>query len=63
MVEKNQNYYCPSMRKMDPTILAEKPWWDTIHSGSQTPSDLTKEWYSEFQDGYESLTEQEASTS
>ncbi len=53
MVEENQNYYYPSMRETDLTILVDKPWWDTTHSGSQNPSELTEEWYSEFQDGYE----------
>ncbi len=48
---------------MDPTTLTDKPWWDTTHSGSQTPSELTEEWYPEFQDGYETPPQQEASTS
>jgi len=48
MVEENQNHYCPPSRETDPTILTNKPWWDTIHSEPQTPSDLTEEWYSKF---------------
>ncbi len=53
MVEENQDHYCPSAREMDLTILTNKPWWDTTHSGPQIPSELTEEWYPEFQDGYE----------
>ncbi len=53
MVEKNKDLYCPPAREADLTILVDKPWWDIIHSGPQTPSDLTKEWYLEFQDRYE----------
>ena len=48
MVEEDQDYYYPSAREMDPTILTNKPWWDTTHSGPQTPSEITEEWYSEF---------------
>src|SRR6266498_5987436 len=36
MVEEDQDYYYPSAREMDPTILTNKPWWDTTHSGPQT---------------------------
>ncbi len=43
MVEKNKDYYCPPVRETDLTILTNKPWWDIIHSGSQTLSDLTEE--------------------
>src|SRR6266498_1275252 len=43
MVEENQDHYCLLARGTDPTILTNKPWWDTTHSGSQTPSDLTEE--------------------
>src|SRR6266511_3562770 len=63
MVEENQDHYCPLMRETDPTILMNKPWWDTTHSGSQPPSELTEEWYPEFQDGYETPPQQEAPTS
>ncbi len=59
MVEENQDYYCPPAREIDPTILTDKPWWDTTHSGSQTPSEITEEWYPEFQDGYETPPQQE----
>ena len=52
MVEKNKDLYCPPAREADLTILVDKPWWDIIHSGPQTPSDLTEEWYSEFQNKY-----------
>ena len=60
MVEENQDHYCPSAREMDLTILTNKPWWDTTHSGPQIPSEVTEEWYPEFQDGYEILSQQEA---
>ena len=63
MVEENQDHYCPPIREMDSTILTDKLWWNTTYSGSQILSDLTEEWYPEFQDRYESPTEQEASTS
>ena len=63
IVEENKDYYCPPTRETDLTILTNKPWWDTTYSGPQTLSELTGEWYPEFQDGYESLTEQEVSTS
>jgi len=63
MVEENQDYYCPPVREIDPTILINKPWWNITYSGLQTPSELIEEWYSEFQDGYESPTKQETSTS
>ncbi len=53
MVEKSKDHYCSPAREMDPTILTNKSWWDTTHSGPQTPSEITEEWYSEFQDGYE----------
>ena len=48
MVKENQDHYCPPARKTDPTILTNKPWWDTIHSGSQTLSEIMEEWYLEF---------------
>ncbi len=60
--ERNQDYYYSPIREIDLTILMDKLWWDITHSGSQTLSDLTEEQYPEFQDGYKSLTEQEAST-
>jgi len=63
MVEENKDHYCLPARKTDSTILTDILWWDTIHLGSQTPSDLTKEWYPEFQDRYEILIEQELSIS
>ncbi len=63
MVEENQDHYCLPTRETDPTILTEKLWWNTTHSGSQTLSELTEEWYSEFQDGYKTLPQQEAPTS
>ena len=48
MVEENKDHYCPPAREIDPTILTNKPWWDTTHSGSQILSKLTEEWYPEF---------------
>src|SRR6266498_4806038 len=63
MVEENQDYYCPPAREIDLTILTNKPWWDTTYSGPQTLSELTGEWYPEFQDGYETSSQQEAPTS
>ena len=42
MVEENQDHYCPPARETDPTILTDKPWWDTTHSGSQTLSEIIK---------------------
>jgi len=48
---------------MNLTILTNKLWWNTTHSGSQTPSELTEEWYPEFQDGYETPPQQEIPTS
>ncbi|SRR6266498_2073188 len=48
MVEEKQDHYCPSIRETNPTILMNKPWWNTIHSRSQTPLEVTKEWYLEF---------------
>ena len=53
MVEESQDHYYPPLREMDPIILTDKPWWDTTHSGPQTLSELTEEWYLEFQDKYE----------
>src|SRR6266540_970195 len=53
MVEKSQDHYCLPAREIDLTILTDKSWWDTTYSGSQTPSEITEEWYLEFQDGYE----------
>ena len=63
MVKENQDHYYPPSRETDLTTFMDKPWQDITHSGPQTPSNLTEEWYPEFQDGYESLTEQEVSTS
>ncbi len=63
MVEENKDHYCPPARETDLTILINILWWDTTHSGPQTPSDLIEEWYLEFQDVYETPTEQEAPTS
>src|SRR6266498_1576179 len=48
MVEENQDHYCPPAREIDPTILTSKPWWDITHSGPQTPTEVTEEWYPEF---------------
>jgi len=63
MVEENKDHYCPPIRKTDLTILTNKLWWDIIHLGLQTPSELAEEWYLEFQDEYKILIEQEAPTS
>src|SRR6266498_2643908 len=63
MMKENQDHYCPPAREIDPTILTDKPWWDTTHSGPQTLSEITEEWYPEFQDGYETPSQQEAPTS
>ncbi len=63
MVEENKDYYCPPARETDLTILTNKPWQDTTHSELQTPSEITEEWYPEFQDGYETPSQQEAQTS
>ncbi len=63
MVEENQDHYCLLARETDLTILTNKLWWNTTHSGSQTLSEVTEEWYLEFQDGYEILSQQEVSTS
>ena len=63
MVKENKNHYYPSARKIDLTILMDIPWWDIIQSESQTLSELTKEWYLEFQNGYEILIEREVPTS
>src|SRR6266542_4086125 len=62
MVEENEDHYCPPAREIDPTILTDKPWWDTTHSGPQTPSEVNEEWYPEFQDGYETPPQQETPT-
>ncbi len=43
MVEENQDHYCLPAREIDQSILTDKLWWDTTHSGSQTPSELTEE--------------------
>src|SRR6266540_440660 len=59
MVEENQDHYCPPMRETDLTILTNKSWWNTTHSESQTPPEITEEWYPEFQDGYETPPQQE----
>ena len=58
-MKENQDHYCSPTRETDQTTLADKLWWDTTHSESQIPSELTEEWYSEFQDGYEIPIEQE----
>ncbi len=60
MVKGKDDHYYLLARETDPTILTDKPWQDTIYSGPQTLSELTKEQYLEFQDGYETLTKQEA---
>ncbi len=52
-MKENKDHYYSSARKTDLTILTNKPWWDTTHSGTQTPLELTEEWYPEFQDRYE----------
>ena len=33
MVKENWDHYCSPVRETDLTILTDKPWWDTIHSG------------------------------
>jgi len=43
IVEEDQDHYCPPAREMDPTILTNKSWWDTTHSGPQILSELTEE--------------------
>ncbi len=58
-MKENQDHYCLSTRETDLTILTNKPWWDITHSESQIPSEVTEEWYSEFQDGYETPPQQE----
>ena len=63
MVKENQDHYCPPARETDLIILINKPWWDNTHSGPQTSSGITEEWYPEFQDGYETPLQQEAPTS
>ncbi len=63
MMKENKDHYCPPAKETDPAILTNKPWWDTTHLGLQTPSELTEEWYLEFQDGYETPPQQEVSTS
>src|SRR6266542_419210 len=63
MVKEDQDHYCPPARETDPTILTDKLWWDTTHSGPQTLSELTEEWYPEFQDGHEIPSQQEVPTS
>ncbi len=62
MVKENKDHYCLPVREIDLTILIDKLWQDTIHSGLQTSSELSEEWHSEFQDGYEILNEQEILT-
>ncbi len=59
MVKENQDHYYPPVRETDPTIFTNKLWWDTIHSGPQISSELAEEWYSEFQDRYETPSQQE----
>src|SRR6266542_5181731 len=63
MVEENQDHYCPLIREIDLTILTNKLWWDTTHSRPQTLLELIEEWYPEFQDGYETPSQQEVLTS
>ena len=63
MMEENEDHYCLLAKEIDLTILTNKLWWDTTHSGLQTPSELIEEWYPEFQDGYETPLQQEAPTS
>ncbi len=63
MVKENQDHYCLPARETDSIIFTNKPWWDITHSGPQTLSEITEEWYSEFQDGYEIPPQQEAPTS
>ncbi len=55
IVEENKDYYCLPARKEDFTPLNNILQQDTTHSESQILSDLTKEWYSEFQDRYKIL--------
>src|SRR6266540_496642 len=43
MVEENQDHYCPLTRETDLTILINKLWWDTTHSGPQTLLEVTEE--------------------
>ena len=57
MMEENKDHYCSPTREIDLTILTNKPWQDTTYLGSQTPSELIKEQYLEFQDKYEILIE------
>ncbi len=59
MVEESKDYYCLPAKEIDLTILTNKPWWDTTHSGPQTPIELTEEQYLEFQDRYETPPQQE----
>jgi len=42
MIEENDDYYCPSARKTDSTILIDILWWDNIYSRSQISSELTE---------------------
>ncbi len=60
IVKKNKDHYCLPARETDLIILADKLWWNTIHSGLQTLSDLIEEWYLKFQDKYKMLIQQEA---
>jgi len=48
IVEENKDHYYPLTRETDPIILTNESWWDITHSGSQTPSKITEEWYPEF---------------
>src|SRR6266498_5053870 len=43
IIKKSQDHYCSPAKKTDLTILTNKPWWDTTHSGSQILSELTEE--------------------
>src|SRR6266511_744449 len=63
MVKENKDHYCPPARETDLTILTNKPWWDTTHSGPQPLSEITEKWYPEFQDGYKTPSQQETPTS
>ncbi len=62
-MEENKDHYCSLAKETDLTILVNKPWWDTTYSGSQILSEMTEEWYPEFQDGYETPLQQEVPTS
>ncbi len=42
-MEENKDHYYPPAKEVDLTILINKPWWNTTHSGSQILSELTEE--------------------